>query len=62
MWTVLMKSNFRWRSTILRQNIGLSVFEPKYQDEIKSELKYELSLLNSVSLLIETKQNVINDK
>jgi hypothetical protein len=44
---VLCKSNLIRLSTILHPNIGLSVFEPKYHDEIKSDLKYELSLLHS---------------
>jgi hypothetical protein len=32
----------------LHPNIGLAVFDPKYNDDIKSELKHKLILLNSI--------------
>jgi hypothetical protein len=52
-------------STILHTNIGLSVFDPKY--EIKCKLKYELSLLNSFAFVKEnetkeTDENALNKK
>ena len=40
-------SNLIRLSTILHSNICLTIFDPKYHDESKSELKYELSFFNS---------------
>jgi hypothetical protein len=42
----------------LHPNIGLTVFDPIYYDEIKRELKFELSLLN---VFYENKTNETNE-
>ena len=36
----------RFYSTLLHPNIGWTVFDPMYHDEIKREHKFELSFLN----------------
>ena len=36
----------RFYATLLHPNIGWTVFDPMYHDEIKREHKFELSFLN----------------